>query len=257
MWVCALVGCGSGVASFGGGGEGGSGGDGGRRPSSGAGYTPISVSVSSSGGSPSTGVGGAGGDEPPECSAPEDCAHLEAECSSGTCEGGACVLVHLASGTAVPTQVAGDCYRRVCDGQGSAVETYDVLDTAPDGNDCTSDGCSAAGPVYAPVARGTACNTGAGVICDGQGACLDHLPVVCEIPNGNTYTCPGTDGVNGTMCVATDQFFNCWHKLQFLDGNVLVSCYPIEGAGYPWCPPGTPCTVDRHDPWPDVVGVCQ
>jgi hypothetical protein len=69
-----------------------------------------------------------------------------------------------------------------CDGQGGITDEVDDFDLPDDGNPCTDDGCDGGSPTFTPTAAGTTC--GAGLICDGDGACVGCL---------TADQCPGQD----------------------------------------------------------------
>jgi hypothetical protein len=133
----------------------------------------------------------------------------------------------------VGAQVAGDCRRSQCDGQGNAVNAVDVSDIPVDGNQCTSDVCTPDGfPANPAAAAGATCAQGGGTLCDGAGACVSCLtPVDCGVDTecaahtcqagacGIAFAPAGTplatqvagdchlnqcDGVGGVVTVASD-----------------------------------------------------
>lgn len=108
------------------------------------------------------------GPPPPECSSLADCGQATA-CQSFTCNAGHCGTVNVEAGTAVGTQVIGDCQKIVCDGNGNFVSVSGDSDTPDDGNECTMDVCAAGVPSNPAAPAGTPCTNG---VCDGSGVCV-------------------------------------------------------------------------------------
>ncbi|HXI55039.1 MAG TPA: esterase-like activity of phytase family protein, partial [Polyangia bacterium] len=126
--------------------------------------------------------------QPVTCGAPAVC-HRAGMCNPGT---GTCNAPVEPVGKPVGAQVAGDCRRSQCDGQGNAVNAVDISDVPVDGNQCTSDACTADGlPANPPMAAGTTCAQGGGTLCDGAGACVSCLSASdCGVDTECTaYTC--------------------------------------------------------------------
>jgi plastocyanin len=119
-----------------------------------------------------TGGGGTGGK--PECMAPNDCGISDA-CKTYACEGGMCKDVLTQAGTKIPAQVIGDCKTNICDGNGGIVNSEDSTDFSDDQNDCTDDTCVAGAPVNDAKAKGAACMSGGGKLCDGAKKCVECL----------------------------------------------------------------------------------
>ena len=120
-----------------------------------------------------------------ECLGPTDCPGEDNACQTRTCTAGACGFDFVTSGTAVPTQTAGDCKLAVCDGAGLIVDAVDDADLPDDNNVCTNDLCASGAPAHSPVSQGTSCGgVGSPLVCDGAGSCVG-----CNAAND----CAGTD----------------------------------------------------------------
>lgn len=161
-----------------------------------------------------------------ECTVAADCMDPMNECLVKACTtDGKCVPDPVADGTAVmgqtagdcklvvcdgagatkdqpddtdaPTQqVAGDCQAVVCDGAGATKMQADDADLPVDGNECTSDVCTAGVPSNPPVALNTACGAGGMLYCDAAGQCVGctddtqcGMPTTCSMPVCNAGTC--------------------------------------------------------------------
>jgi hypothetical protein len=108
-----------------------------------------------------------------ECNAPTQCAGTDTECHSRTCNGNACGQSNAPAGTATSAQTSGDCQTTQCDGAGNIVSAADDSDApADDGNQCTTDVCTAGVPSHPNRSLGAACSQGGGSLCDGAGACV-------------------------------------------------------------------------------------
>jgi hypothetical protein len=119
------------------------------------------------------------------CSMPTDCPGVDDECKTRTCAAGTCGQSFTATGTAVTMQTAGDCAKKQCDGAGNTVSVADNADVpADDGNQCTSELCTAGVPSHPALPVNTACAQAGGSFCSATGAC-----VAC---NAATQ-CAGTD----------------------------------------------------------------
>ncbi|MFZ5445251.1 MAG: lamin tail domain-containing protein [Myxococcota bacterium] len=117
-----------------------------------------------------------------QCVTAATCPGVDDECQARTCTAGVCGMSFTPSGTAIATQSAGDCQRVVCNGSGGTASQADNADVPVDGNQCTSDVCTAGVPSNPPAAAGTTC--GAGGVCNGSGSCQECVTAA---------TCPGTD----------------------------------------------------------------
>ena len=130
------------------------------------------------------------------CLKPADCPGTDSECGTRTCSaGGICGNAFAATGTAVSTQVAGDCHVIQCDGSGSAVSVVNNNDVPVDGNSCTSDLCILGTPSNPATAAGSACNVSGKTLCDGAGVCVQCLVA---------STCAGTDTFCGVRTCSSN-----------------------------------------------------
>lgn len=211
-----------------------------------------SASSSGAGGDGSgaaTTTSGAGGAPPAPCASAADCPGNDGPCSSRVCEGGLCGVLYQPAGAPVADPSPGNCAALACDGAGGLDVAYAADDIEDDGDPCTVDSCSPAGPVHAaeqlddglectidacgpteathtPKAPGTVCSTG---LCSAAGACVDHIAVRCS--------------VNGFAYQACDGAFHGW-AISYVSNEPGVSktCNsPPDDVGY--CPPGNTCIV--------------
>jgi hypothetical protein len=185
------------------------------------GATTSSASASSSssagGASTSSSSASSGG---ASCSVSSDCpGYPGGSCSPVTCAGGSCAVIPLVAGTVVQDSAPGDCQADVCDGAGGVVHVASAADVPDDANDCTTDLCSPQGqPQHANVAKGAACSSNGGTMCDGAGACVACVadadcgtPTPCLTPKCNAGSCADVPVPDGTACgsscpLISDQF---------------------------------------------------
>lgn len=122
-----------------------------------------------------------------QCLAATDCPGTDDTCQTRTCTMGVCGFDFAAADTPLPTQTAGDCKIKVCDGNGAQIDNNDDADLPDDSNACTDNVCTAGVPSNPNLTQGTNCGTsgtGDPLLCDDMGQCVG-----C-----NTGTdCPGTD----------------------------------------------------------------
>lgn len=118
------------------------------------------------------------------CNTASDCPGSDTECRTRTCENHQCGVTYVPAGMVTTTQVAGDCLKSTCDGEGNVTPILDNTDVPVDGNACTKDVCTAGVPSNPPTASGTACGANGSSLCDGNGACVE-----CIKPTD----CPGVD----------------------------------------------------------------
>lgn len=127
-----------------------------------------------------------------ECNVPADCSGTDDDCRIRTCSPeGTCGFSFQPSGHVVPTQVAGDCKTRVCDGMGVVNDKIDDADKPVDNVECTADLCAAGEPMNQPLAGGALCSEGGGKVCNGAGACVQcNVPADCGADSACVkYTC--------------------------------------------------------------------
>jgi hypothetical protein len=215
--------------------------------SSGAGSSSSTSTGSGGGGAGGTGgatssSSGTGGG----CAESADCPGFPGEpCAQIACIDGECSVVKPALGT--PTVgPAGDCHAKVCDGAGATLDLVDVTDVPDDGSDCTIDACDQQGtPTFTPKGKGTACSTGGGAMCDGNGACVACIADAdCgALPECSAFVCvSGACVVNmspdGTQCGGHP--IGC----EFFDGDPFDcnqnECFHVNGTcNYGTCQGGT------------------
>jgi len=172
---------------------------------------------------------------------PRDCSALDGECRVGVCNEGArqCESQPAAEGT--------PCGSTYCDGlqfnrqicQGGVCSGFELLENCNDGEDCTTDGCDAAGGCsHTPVADGAECGLR---YCNGlewmsptcqSGACSGAVQVqLCD--DGNPCTDDACDPAAGCSRVnntdACDDQDPCTMNDVCHDGS--CSGAPLDGDG--------------------------
>ena len=123
-------------------------------------------------------------------------------CVSYSCDpSNNCVQNNTAAGTDLPSgsQFAADCQVFECDGLGDTRTVALDTDVPVDGNPCTQDVCTDGAPSNPPEAQGQACSVGSGILCDGNGACVEcNAPSDCGTDTEClTFTC--TSGTCGSV----------------------------------------------------------
>ncbi len=188
-----------------------------------------------------------------DCRVDGDCA--AGECRTAKCQTGKCNYTNLAD-TAVLTQLAGDCARRVCDGQGNEQAVYDATDTpadsvkgdckgpacsaiftanlsgavnasdtpSPPSGGCVSASCEGNSPTFLNIGSGASCSGG---VCNGSGACVQ-----CVDPG----QCGGKACV-ANRCAACSDSSQCGN--QVCAGGECIACSAANK-----CPDGNYCRVD-------------
>ncbi|MEP7123035.1 MAG: hypothetical protein ABJE95_19060, partial [Byssovorax sp.] len=130
-----------------------------------------------------------------QCVTASTCPGMDTQCQTRTCVANMCGFSFAASGTPTAAQTAGDCQKNQCNGAGAIVAVADNTDLPVDGNQCTSDVCTAGVPSNPPTASGSACAQGNGTLCNGSGQCVQCV---------TASTCPGMDTQCQTRtCVAS------------------------------------------------------
>lgn len=129
------------------------------------------------------------------CNAPSDCPGTDDECKARTCVANVCGFSFTAANTLVAAQTPNDCKKNACDGSGNIVNQNDNADLpADDGNQCTTQVCTAGVPSFPAAAVNTVCTQNGGSFCSAAGTC-----VACTAPS----QCPGTDTeCHARTCVA-------------------------------------------------------
>ncbi len=168
------------------------------------------------------------------CLTANDCPGSDTECSTRTCNAGVCGVSHVAAGTPVAQQTAGDCQQNVCDGSGTVVSQALNTDLpADDGNQCTTATCVAGAPSHPNAAAGATCSQNGGSLCDGNGACVGCL-TASDCPGSDsecsTRTCnAGACGVSFTAAgtpVAQQTSGDCQQNV--CDGNGAVTSQALN-----------------------------
>ncbi|MCB9628598.1 MAG: hypothetical protein H6725_14580 [Sandaracinaceae bacterium] len=137
------------------------------------------------------------------CVAASDCG-VSDFCVTYTCSAmNTCQVSYTANGTPLPGQVAGDCQRLECDGAGATVSRAFNSDLPVDGNQCTSDVCTAGVPSNPILPLNTPC--GSGDFCNGSGTCVDcnsaaqcGTSTFCQTFTCNSNTCGVSNTANNT-----------------------------------------------------------
>ncbi|MEP7122631.1 MAG: plastocyanin/azurin family copper-binding protein [Byssovorax sp.] len=134
-----------------------------------------------------------------QCLVASSCAGTDTDCHARTCAAGVCGVANAALGTVTSTQTTGDCKENQCDGAGSSAPVTKNADLPVDGNQCTSDVCTAGAPSNPPTAAGTGCNQMGGMFCSGAGSCVQcgiNANCASGVCSGNVCQAPScTDGV--------------------------------------------------------------
>jgi hypothetical protein len=144
-----------------------------------------------------------------QCVQDSDCPGTIDDCQRPSCVNFACVPVFTAMNTPTmssPTQIAGDCQERVCDGAGNAIDVADSTDPTSDGNECTIDTCS--GPnntTYSNAPDGiTHCGSGGALSCVGGqcSGCTMNSQCAASSCNGTVFTKAQSCNVGTGTCVS-------------------------------------------------------
>ncbi len=109
--------------------------------------------------------------DPLPCNTASDCPGQSTGCETQACVAGTCTLSFAPAGTLAPMQTVGSCHDNVCDGAGNTTTVVDNTNT-PVVPGCQSGACVAGQPVVLPLAEGAACATSPGMVCNGQGSCV-------------------------------------------------------------------------------------
>jgi hypothetical protein len=144
------------------------------------------------------------------CLTHTSCPGTDTECHMRTCTNGVCGISNAAAGTPLATQMAGDCKRSQCDGQGQSIVVDDNGDVPNDGKACTDDICTSGVPSNPNLASGTSC--GANLMCNGQGACVGCITAAncgtdttCQTHTCTNGQCGVTNAAAGTPLPAGSQ----------------------------------------------------
>jgi plastocyanin len=194
-------------------------------------HTPTAAgsACADSGGTVCTGAGAC-----VQCLVASTCPGVDTDCKVRTCSAGLCGSSNTALGTVTSSQTAGDCKENQCDGNGSSAPVTKNVDLPVDGNQCTSDVCTAGAPTNPPTASGTACNQMGGAFCNGASVCVQCI---------TGANCPS--GVcTGNICQAP----TCSDNVK--NGNETGQ--DCGGGMCPGCATGGACTV----PADCLGGIC-
>jgi hypothetical protein len=207
-----------------------------------------------------------------------DCPAPANECQTRVCNSGTCGFNNVAQGVAVAGQTAGDCNKRVCDGNGDIIDAIDDGDLPVTTNQCRRAVCTGGIPSNPPVTQGGACNQNNGTKCDGAGACVQCFSATecpgdttdCHAPTCNSGFCAIANQPAGTL-VSTQTSGDCQRNQ--CDGMGEVQSVADDGdnpvstnectllmcmGGVPMTanrPHGTSCTVNGRTC--DGVGSCM
>ncbi len=201
------------------------------------------------------------------CVAASDCG-TDTPCKTFVCNGGTCSTIDVSPGTVVANPVVGDCLSDQCDGSGNiSTNVADPSDVpADDGNQCTLEVCDNGAPAHPNANSGTACTQNGGVLCDGNGSCVQCLvasdcgtDTPCKTFACNGGMCSSTDVASGTV-VANPTPGDCLSDQCDGSGNISTnvadpSDVPADDGNqctlevcdngapaHPNAPAGTPCT---------------
>ena len=140
------------------------------------------------------------------CVSASQCPGVDTECMTRTCVGGVCGFTFAPFGTVTASQTSGDCQKKVCDGAGGIASVADNTDLPNDGNQCTTDVCTAGVPSITAAPSGTPCSQNGGTVCDGTGTCVECLSDA-NCASGfycSSGTCVAKKS-NGVVCVGGNQ----------------------------------------------------
>jgi plastocyanin len=207
----------------------------------GAGGNGESGRGASGSGAAGTGAGGdAGGSDDPDASSDGgptdgggddggsigscDCGDPPSACIVFECVEARCEERDADDGAPIAEQTADDCEEVVCDGEGGTRSEPDDDDVPNDDNPCTVDACDDGDATHEPSAPRTECDVDDGVMCDGDGACVDCV---------DETDCVGDDMCQAGLCVPAE----CMNEEQ--DGDETdEDCGGGECAP---CGPGLSC----------------
>jgi hypothetical protein len=124
----------------------------------------------------------------------------DTECRTRTCSAaGLCGVTLTQDGTAVSSQLDGDCKRNQCSA-GNIVSVADPTDVLIDGNACTQDLCMGGAPSNPAQPLGTPCAVG-GSVCNGASACV-QCNQASDCPGGPDTECHVRVCTSGTCSIA-------------------------------------------------------
>lgn len=165
------------------------------------------------------------------------------------------------NGQAIAAQNPDDCKKIVCDGAGGEKTVND--DTDVPFYDCYMTTCSGGSEVKMPAAQGTACNTGGGNSCDGNGECVEcntdadcgPSGIFCDPVSNRCHSC--SDGLaNGDESDRDCGGVKCPKCTQGQGCNNAGDCTTT------FCADGICCSTACNQPCeacdlPSSVGICD
>ncbi|HVK70205.1 MAG TPA: lamin tail domain-containing protein, partial [Polyangium sp.] len=197
------------------------------------------------------------------CTTAADCPGQVTECGAPVCNAGVCGLTFAPPGTALSTQMPGDCAASVCDGTGGTTTAIDNTDLpGDDGNQCTLEACNNGMPSHPPQTAGTPCNQNGGTQCDAAGICVGPGPVAptvtattpadgaLDVPVGSTIAVTFSTAMNpatltaatdtgactGSIQISTDDFATCLGFAAAAPtmsmGNTVATLVPAPALSY-------------------------
>lgn len=180
-----------------------------------------------------------------DCVAASDCG-TASECAAPLCTNGVCDPGLVAANTPVAIQIDGDCKKVVCDGAGAQATQEDLGDVEDDQQPCTTDTCSATGPVHTPT-PGVPCGTAG--ICNASGQCVGcNTAADCQGTDDfcKTKTCVNNvcgvsfTGTNTPLPAADQSTGDCASKVCNGSGDVTTIAAPTDLPV-----DGNACTLDQ------------
>lgn len=143
------------------------------------------------------------------CKAPEDCPMPPSACSQRACDAGVCSVTLADKDTPASSgQNLGDCSTIMCDGNGGIYLGADPADVPAAVDECHVGSCDGGPPHQVAAPIGTACAAGGGIVCDGNGLCVECLQSSdCPMGACAGYTCVSAscgDGIKDVNETDTD-----------------------------------------------------
>ncbi|MBK9264310.1 MAG: hypothetical protein IPM54_31475 [Polyangiaceae bacterium] len=129
------------------------------------------------------------------CTTPDQCG-VSTPCLPWACDlDKICRQTPSPNGQKLPTQIPNDCKEIQCDGQGGEKVVSDDNDVPF--IDCQFTSCMNGSPVSTPAPQGTACTTGGGNSCDGEGTCVEcntnadcgPMGIFCDPKSNTCFRC--------------------------------------------------------------------
>src|SRR5260221_5772479 len=133
-----------------------------------------------------------------QCITAADCGS-NTECQMFACSMGMCATVNTTVNTQVTNQVAGDCKKAVCNGNGGTTSITDDTDKPVDNNVCTDDVCTAGVPSN-PIVTDRSCN--GTEFCKSDGTC-HQCNTDAQCGSANDTFCLKHTCVNNSCTIAS------------------------------------------------------